>query len=330
MGGVGGPFGSTSLRALIVAGLLGLVFVAACSGSTEPGATDEPTAEVSAEELAARLLQPSFLSLVEGPVSPDGVQAIFGTPDLGIGENRVGFVLTTPDDLVRAPEATVSSLFFPEEGAAGELKETVEAAFHLWPYGTRGFYITRLSFDRPGRWGLDISFVDEDGSDRTAQIFFDVEETPMTVAVGERAVASRNKTLADVDGFGDLTTGSLQDPDLYQVTIADAVESGLPTVIVMASPAFCTNAVCGPQVEVLQQLKDQYQGRANFIHVDIYDNPSEIQGDLTRARVSPTVLEWRLPSTEWTFVVDREGRVSHRFEAFATLDELEQALLKVI
>jgi len=29
-------------------------------------------------------------------------------------------------------------------------------------------------------------------------------------------------------------------------------------------------------------------------------------------------------------VVDRQGLVSHRFEAFATLDELEQALLTVI
>ena len=58
----------------------------------------------------------------------------------------------------------------------------------------------------------------------------------------------------------ELATGGLQDADLYQATIADAVQNGLPTVIVFASPAFCTNAVCGPQVEVLQQLKGQVQG----------------------------------------------------------------------
>ena len=98
----------------------------------------------------------------------------------------------------------------------------------------------------------------------------------------------------------------------------------------MASPAFCTNAVCGPQVEVLQELKDRYKGQANFIHVDFYDNPEEIQGDLDRARLSPAVVEWGLPSTEWSFVIDGNGIVSARFEAFATLDELEQALLKVL
>jgi hypothetical protein len=94
----------------------------------------------------------------------------------------------------------------------------------------------------------------------------------------------------------------------------------------MASPAFCINAVCGPQVEVLSELEDKYKGRANFIHVDIYDNPQEIQGDLNRGRLSPPVVEWRLPSTEWSFVIDASGIITARFESFATLQEVEDAL----
>ena len=42
------------------------------------------------------------------------------------------------------------------------------------------------------------------------------------------------------------------------------------------------------------------------------------------------MAEWGLPSTEWSFVVDREGMVTARFEAFATLDELEEALKQVL
>jgi len=136
--------------------------------------------------------------------------------------------------------------------------------------------------------------------------------------------------MTDVERLTQISTGSSQDPDLYQLTIAEAAESGLPTVIVMASPAFCTNAVCGPQVEVLQQLKDEFKDQANFIHVDFYDNPEEIQGDLDRAALSPTVLEWNLPSTEWSFVVDRDGIVTGRFESFAPLEELRIALKEVL
>ena len=322
-----GPRGP-AIQRMLVSCLVFLVIGAACSTSTQSPATAEPTQDSS--EAAGALLKPGFLSLVKGTTSPDGLQAIFGTTDLAVGDNRVGFVLTTTEDLVRAPEAAVSALYFAGEDDQGELKHTAKARFRPWPYGTRGFYTTYLTFDRPGRWGLDISITDPEGIDRRTQLYFEVEEVPFAVAVGAPAVPSRSKTVNDVEGLEELTTGSLQDPDLYQVNIADAVASGLPTVIVMASPAFCTNAVCGPQVEVLQQLKNKYKGQANFVHVDIYDNPHEIQGDLTVARISPTALEWRLPSTEWSFVVDRQGLVSHRFEAFATLDELEQALLQVI
>jgi hypothetical protein len=98
----------------------------------------------------------------------------------------------------------------------------------------------------------------------------------------------------------------------------------------MASPAFCTNAVCGPQVEVVSELRQKYDGDANFIHVDFYDNPRAIQGDLNNAVLSPTVLEWNLTSGEWTFVIDEEGFIAARFESFVGLDELEEALTDVL
>ena len=320
------PRVSVTFKVLLVARIIGLVASGACSPSSEPGEAESSGAakEGGQPESAELLLQPDEVPLIEGPVSPDGLQAIFATADLGIGRNRIGFVLTAPDDFVRVPEATVSSLF------EGEPRETVQAVFRPWPYGIRGLYTTYLTLDTQGSWSIDISVLEPDGAAKHATLDFDVNDNPSAVAVGSPAVRSRNKTLDDVEGFGELTTGSLNDPDLYMVTIADAVTSGLPSVVVMASPAFCTNAVCGPQVEVLQELKNKYKGQSNFIHVDIYDNPEEIQGDLTKARLSPIVSEWGLRSIEWSFVIDRQGTVTARFEGFATLDELEQALQEVI
>jgi hypothetical protein len=42
------------------------------------------------------------------------------------------------------------------------------------------------------------------------------------------------------------------------------------------------------------------------------------------------VLEWNLPSTEWSFVVDRYGIVTGRFESFTPLEELRIALKEVL
>ena len=65
------------------------------------------------------------------------------------------------------------------------------------------------------------------------------------------------------------------------------------------------------------------------MHVDLYENPDEIQGDLSRANIASAVREWNLPSNEWTFVIDGAGVITARFEAFATFAEIEQELVKL-
>ena len=313
---VGSASGILAVAAVIV--------LAACS-SADPQSTSDSAAP---EQARSEVPRPDEYELVKGPVSPDGLQVILGTTDLSVGTNRMGFVLTSPTGLVTEPRATVASRMSSEPAAGAT--ETAGAVFRPWPYGTRGMYTTNLTFDRPGHWEIDIEVDYPDGSTKSAQLSFEVLQTSLAPQVGAKAIASRTKTAADVTSLSRLTTGSLQDSELYQTTLYDAVNSGVPTVVVFASPAFCTNAVCGPQVEVLQQLKDMYKDKAHFIHVDFYDNPEEIQGDLDNAELSSAVLEWTLPSAEWTFVIDGRGVVSARFEAFATFEEIEEALLPVI
>jgi hypothetical protein len=129
-----------------------------------------------------------------------------------------------------------------------------------------------------------------------------------------------------------LTTDFTPDPDLYQLTIAEGVISGRPTVVVFATPAFCTSPTCGPQVDTVSELKELRREDANFIHVELYDNPEEIQGDLSKAILTDLVHEWGLTSIpdwfneSWTFILGRDGRIAQRFEGFATLEELDIAL----
>ena len=106
--------------------------------------------------------------------------------------------------------------------------------------------------------------------------------------------------------------------------------------MVFASPAFCTSPTCGSQTATLFELKAEHAGEANFIHVEIYNNPDEIQGDLNKATLSQPVQDWGISdlpdwfNESWTFILSDEGRVSQRFEGFATLEELESALQVVL
>ncbi len=303
----------------VAALFLGLFLLAvgpvACASNDDDQSLERPA------EIVEELLEPGRESLIEGEFSQTGVKAILGTSDLGLGRNRFGVALVSRQGPITEPKATLLLRHLDD----GTTSVQAEAVFRKWPYTSRGLYTAELEFDRTGTWELTAE-ISGDGEVRRASLTFEVATHTSAPNVGEPAVKSRNRLASEVDSMEQLTTGSLQDPELYKTTIADAVQSGLPTVIVFASPAFCVNAVCGPQVEVLQELKNMYRGEANFVHVDIYDNPHEIQGDLSVAKISFVIKEWGLPSIEWTFVIDRQGAVSSRFEAFATLEEVEEAL----
>lgn len=297
--------------------------IVACSQPSE-STPNFPTAP------SASAAPPEEIPLIKGPVSEDGLQAIFATPDISTGRHRIAFALTSQTGLVKAPSATVQSFYEPQGDALDDPVQTALALFHPFPLVERGLYVTKLNFDQPGEWTIRATALGDDGLPKKATLSFDVPEETHAPSVGDPALPSRSKTAKDVERLSQLTTGSMQDEDLYQLSIAEAIENGLPTVIVMASPAFCTNAVCGPQVEVLRDLKNEFPDQANFVHIDYYDNPEEIQGDLGRAVLSPVAREWNIPSTEWSFVIDRDGVISGRFEGFTPLEELRQALKRVL
>ena len=318
----------TNIQVLATVLIFLVAFIAACgsdSTATTQTINDEPAAMSAVREPPER---PDHEPLIESETTADGLKAILGTGDLGVGTERIGFVLTSKTGFVNTDGVQVTPKYV--SGGAEETRPVVDTAFQEWPYGNRGLYTTHVEFDKAGDWVLDISVPGEGGVTMSVPLAFEVFDTSHAPMQGHAAVSSKTPTLEDVESIEELTTGSLQDPDLYRISLDQAIENEMPTVVVFASPAFCQNAVCGPQVDVLQELKNAYPKDANYVHVDFYDNPHEIQGDLERAVISPAVKEWRLPSIEWTFVIDKQGIVIARFEGFATFDEVETALRQVL
>jgi len=185
----------------------------------------------------------------------------------------------------------------------------MKAVFRQWPSGMGGVYTSQVSFDRAGDWGLGVVVTGADGSMRTGSARISVKETSLSPAIGSPAPRGASKTSRDVASLEELTSDLEPDPSLYDMTIMEALDTGKPLVVTFATPAYCASATCGPQVDVIKDSKARHQGEANYIHVEVFDNPQEIQGDLSNARISPTFSEWNLPTDPWTFVVDAEGLV---------------------
>jgi len=282
---------------------------------------------------------PGAATLIDDPFSggyptyehePTGLRIVFGTPDLGVGPSRVSFALFDDDGIVSFPTLNVTTRSYPDGGDASAVPgREVTLDFRPFPEGGRGIYTGTVDFDSAGLWSIDAAVPQPDGS--FARVLFPVEvaEHSTAPAVGDPAPASEHRTVADAY-FDELTTSSTPDPSLYNVEIPQALEAGRPFVVTFASPAFCTNALCGPQVEVLSELGATYRERMDFIHVDLYENPHEIRGDLSVARRAPALEEWGLHTDEWTFVVNADGLVAARFEGFAPIEEVEAAVQAVL
>ena len=247
------------------------------------------------------------------------VKAIVGmaSTDLAVGDNRVVFgVIVQGQGALRDEQVQVKTFYLTASGPEGP-EQTASASFQRWPGGAGGAYVANLSFDRPGEWGLGIEATRPDTSLLRASVKVAVKETSATPSIGSAAPRSLNKTADDVPDLTDLTTDADPDPNLYQMTVADALDDGVPLLVGFATPAYCQTATCGPQVDVLKQMKDRYGGRINVIHVEVYDNPPEIRdAGIEAARLTPVMAEWGLPSEPWTFVVDGEGIVRAKYEGF--------------
>lgn len=257
-------------------------------------------------------------------VSEDGYTIALGTPDLSPGVHRISVVIEGPLGLVEFPAIGVTVL---RQDAPGEMQEIV-ARFSRFPDGVRGFHVTSVDFTTVGRWNLILHIPAEGGFDDVG-IAIDVPLDTLAPSVGDTAPASASRTLTDVANIADLSTGETPDPGVYLISLADAVEADKPFVVVFASPGFCTNAFCGPQAEVLSEVRSLFGDAANYIHVDLYENPEQVR--LGEDPIETPILEeWGLHTDEWTFVVNADGVVVARFEAFAPLAEVEAALAAVL
>ena len=164
--------GTTCRRCLPALGALALALAAACGDA----ATATPASDTTP------------------PASIDvAIRPILATTVLRVGSQRVSFLLSTAESLIKAPEATVSSVFLGDGTAAGEEKR---AAFHLWPYGVRGAYSTELTFGRSGPWRLDIRVEGPEGP-AEVELNLEVAQQVGIPEIGANAIADPGNLWSD-------------------------------------------------------------------------------------------------------------------------------------
>jgi hypothetical protein len=145
-------------------------------------------------------------------------------------------------------------------------------------------------------------------------------------AVGQAAPKSQSPVATTAEQAS-LIDSSNPPNDMHAVSIATAIAQHKPTLVVFASPAFCTSRLCGPEVKVVQSLEPAYRDRLTFIHVEIYQN---FKPDATKRTLAQTVLDWRLQTEPWIFLIDSNGIIQSRFEGPTGADEVKAAIEQLL
>ena len=258
--------------------------------------------------------------------------AVVLASDLGVGRERLAFGVVRRDGPpLRAENATVRTYYLPPNTDDREPRETLTATFEEWPFSA-GVFVVHPEFDVAGSWELETEFTSQEGLAVSAKSAFAVKEASATPAVGDAAPASVSAMASDVADLSHISTAQAPDPALYAISIHDAIAAGKPFVVGFSTPRYCTTGTCGPQVEQLADLQRRYGERANVIHVEVYRDPHLFEEGQRPGKddTVDAVREWGLPTEPWTFVVDSNGIISAKFEAYTPASAIEESLLAVL
>ena len=319
-------------RSLVLLPLLGVLAIglAACSG----GGDDAPA------ETDRVVLTPL----------PDGVLLpVVISSDLAVGENRFLIGLEDQETGELVLNADLALAFFLLDSDEGTLKFERDAepiviarsyththddgGLETHEAGEVGAYRTTADFDVAGLWGVEVSGTTADGEAlEPLRPTFSVNEEPFGLAIGDPAPRSEQLLLADVDDITEIDTSQNPNPEQHDTTVADAVTSGRPTVIAIATPAFCASRICGPAKAAFDDLHGEYGDAANFVHMEPYLVQPVRDGECPNLSdcLNPILDEWRLQSEPWVFIVDADGNIAAKFDGLVTLDELTDALNELI
>lgn len=181
-------------------------------------------------------------------------------------------------------------------------------------------FVTQLELDEPGTYWV----LAEPVGGRKIQAIGNVvvAEESAAPAVGDRAIASETPTIESTGGdFAALTTQEPPDRSLLRYSVADSLAAKVPFVVTFATPRYCTSRTCGPVVDVVDAVRQEYEQKGvRFIHVEIFE------GNDPANEYNRWVQEWNLPSEPFTFLVGADGLVKERFEGTLSVRELGDAV----
>ena len=201
---------------------------------------------------------------------------------------------------------------------------TPDAAMPAHDGALSTIFTTMVDFKDSARFGAQLQVKTGSKTYRNLLVTFVVLDKTAEPSVGDAAPKTKQKIAKDVSDLTEIDSATKPNADLHNITVADAIASGKPSVVAFVTPAFCQTRFCGPVLtNVVLPLRQQYAGKVNMMHIEPYDLAAARKGQLTAV---PAAQEWNLRAEPFIAVLDGQGRVTAKFEGIIDLSEVKAAV----
>lgn len=251
------------------------------------------------------------------------------------GENRFGFALF---DRAAAQIADAPVVLYVAPVKGGPVQGPIPARFEQMDVrpqfesrsvsddedAAKSLYVAKVDLPKPGRYEL-IGLARLDGrvvAATPAGGALTVTKQGPVPDVGDKAPVVHTDTVASANGNLESIDTRKPPSSMHDVDFADVV-GRKPTVLLFATAALCQSRVCGPVIDLTEQVKSERGDEIAFVHQEIYKD-----NQIDKGQRAP-VAAYGLPTEPWLFVVGADGRVAARFEGAFSAEELNAALDRV-
>jgi len=179
-------------------------------------------------------------------------------------------------------------------------------------------YDARLDLPSPGRWFV-LAVSEVEGQLVGAPTEIQVNARESIPDVGEPAPRVKTDTLASAGGDIESIDTRVPPTDMHEKSF-DEVVGTKPVALLFATPRLCQTRVCGPVVDIAEQIRRKYGERMTFIHQEVYND------NVVEKGLRPPLQAFRLRTEPWLFTIDREGRVAARLEGSFGTQAFEEAV----
>lgn len=260
-------------------------------------------------EAKATTTQPESLALAQ---FFGGAMFVAGKP------LRAPFGVADQDGLLptaRTPERLTVQLYDPSGTIHGDPIEVARRSTSL----PRAYFPLLATVQEPGIYTARTKI-----NGKAAEMSLQVDRPidVKVIQVGSKMAPLQTPTTADAHGVTPICT---RDPvcALHEISVADALAKRAPIALLVASPAFCQMAICGPVLEVLLDVRAKHPG-VHFLHGEVYADPAKDQ-----QTYAPVVDDLGLHFEPCLVLVGSDGTIADRIDTIFDESELDERLAQL-